>query len=199
VNPGHGGERARNPCRIAIPSQDLDGLERAGADARALERDQAVACLAVLGERVQGRGPGLQRGGGDDERRQHDPGGARTEPAVADHQLSPRRPPPAGLIVGPDMRPVEPVAELCEHDGKKRAGHDHADKGDQHAGVADRAQEGNGEDDHREQAYGNRGTAEGDRAPGGPRGPRGAAAPLNEQEREQLHELLRRLEAATRS
>jgi len=99
------------------------------SDPGALERRQADARVAALAERVDVRRTGLESGRGDHERDQHYGSGEGGGPAPAHDQPRPARPRAARLVIVADVRPVEPVACLGEHDREQRQCDDHADEG----------------------------------------------------------------------
>ena len=96
----------------------------------------------------------------------------------AHDQLRPARPRAAGFVVVAHVRPVQARPELAQHDRQQRHRDEHADQRDQHAAVADRAQERKRQRHQREQADRDGRAAEHDRAPGGLHRPLDAASPL---------------------
>ena len=126
-----------------------------------------VLGVARLRDRVGVRGAELQVGGGEREREHDRHAGAGGEPAAARDGLGPARPGAAGLVVGAPVRPVEPVADLGQHDRQQRDRDQRRDERDQHPAVAHRAQERQRQRDQREQADRDRDAAEDDRAAGG--------------------------------
>ena len=124
----------------------------------------ASPCLAIV---FTFESAELQVRRGEHERREHERGAERGDPAPAHDQLRPARPRAAGLVVVANVRPVKARAELAEHDRQQRHRDEHADQRDQHAAVADRAQERKRQRDEREQADRDGRAAEHDRPPGG--------------------------------
>jgi hypothetical protein len=92
---------------------------------------------------------------------------AAATPAVADDKACPGGPDAAGALVGAAVRPVEARADGGEDDWQQRDGDRDADHRDQHAAVAEAAQEGNRHHDEAEQADRHRCAAEHDGPPGG--------------------------------
>ena len=106
---------AATRCRAMWTPLDehLVGQQRAGADARALERDQAQLGVALLGDRVHVRDAQLQVRRREHQRGEHERGAERRHPAPAHDQVRPAGPRAAGLVVVAHVRPVQARAELA--------------------------------------------------------------------------------------
>ena len=153
VHAGHRGERRRDLLgRGRAGDEHLIGHERARADARPLEREEALLGVPLFGDRVHVGDAELQVRRRQHERREHERAAERRHPAPAHDEVGPAGPGAARLVVVADVRPVKARAELAEHDGEQRHRDEHADQRDQHAAVSDRAQEGERQRDEREQA-----------------------------------------------
>src|SRR5262249_56601679 len=99
---------------------------------------------------------GDDQGGEDGER------GERGGPAVAGDQAAAAGPGAGGAVVAAGVRPVEPRPDGGEQHGQQRQRDRHRDQRNEHAGVADAAQEGDREREQSEQADGDGAAAEKD-------------------------------------
>ena len=148
-----------------LGDEHLVRVERAGADARVARAPARPVFASPFLAIVSGfELPSWRFGGRDDEREHDRAGDARRDPAAADDELGPARPGAARALVGAPVRPVEARADLRQHDRQQRDRGERAHERDQHAAVADAAQERQRERDQREQADRDGRAAEHDRA-----------------------------------
>jgi hypothetical protein len=106
-------------ARVAF-DQDLVRQQRALADAGVLESDQAFLGVTLLGERVGVVDAEPKVGGSEHQCGEQGQARPGRQPAVARDPFCPARPAAARLVVASPVRPVEPRAELGEHQEGRR-------------------------------------------------------------------------------
>ena len=114
--------RARPPSAgSSLATSTSCGSSAPRADARVLERDEALLGVALLGDRVEVRraraagSVGREHERGEDERRAD-----RRDPAALHDELGPAASRRGWPCRRAHVRPVEPRAELGEHDRQQR-------------------------------------------------------------------------------
>ena len=162
-----GGERFRSRRCRGGRGDHFHRRHRTIADSRVLEHKEGIARWPRRGQRG---GSGLSdhdlRGRHEQDREDRN-ANDRSDPATPHDEFGPACPTATRGVFFSDARPFKAGANGGEHDRQQRDRHQHADRRNQHARVADAAQKRHGQDHEREQTDRHSNARDDDGSPGG--------------------------------
>ena len=162
--------RAGHSPRVRRRHERLDRRDRALADARVVQLVQRLLGRTALGDRVRVGVAEVEVGGGHQQHAEDRQRGEQRRDTVLDDALGPALPEGVAAVAAADAALVELRADRRQHHRQQRDRDRRRDQRDQHAAVADAAQERQRQHDQREQADGDGGAGEDDRPAGGRHG-----------------------------